>query len=135
MILFRDPGETPEVNGRDRLNSARSSFSETQYGGESCDRFHSSVSSTEGESGDRFRSSVSSTGEGGIERSRLDSTISTREDSETINTDPYESLLSAAGIACVSVPVLRYEFINLEALAEELIRVEEFQGAFSEYRV
>ena len=42
--------------------------------------------------------------------------------------DPYEHLLAGAGFVCTSIPVLKYDFINLDQLAQEMADHDKFDG-------
>ena len=51
--------------------------------------------------------------------------------------DPYEWLFASAGFASTSIPVLKYDFVNLDRLAGELADFDKFRGdvATAPYRV
>ena len=113
VILFRDPGENQEEAIRSRL--------------------HSSLSTTSDEGAHPERGRITSEKLSTPESFTHHPPSHPKEPTlvDPFPTDPYELLLSAAGISCSSIPVLKYEFINSSTLAEELTRYEEFQGVYS----
>ena len=111
VILFRDPGDTIEVDARVKSISTSSDPRDLDRSGPNLE-FSSSPESP------ALCAAVSHPPPPPLPR-------------ESDTADPYERLLSAAGISFASIPVLAYEFVNLQFLAEELTRPEKFQGKCS----